>query len=132
MWARAIQLCPPLSSFSLVVRDSRQVTDALLPIRFGGPVDAVGISSRLKIERLHEFRRIKDVVELVLVKHLVRFSYIGVEPSRDPDHGSGENAILRLRLVLLRREFDQLCSGGRIGRRRNVPGLIPRRFGIRQ
>ena len=50
MWAKAIQLCPPLYSFSLVVRDSRQVTDALLPIGLRGPMDAFGVRSGVKIE----------------------------------------------------------------------------------
>lgn len=104
----------------------------LLPVGLGSSVDAFRVSGRLKMERLDEFRRIKGVVEFVLVEHLEQFPGGRIEPSRHPEHGPGENAVLRFGQELLRGEFNELLSGGRIGGGGNVPGLIPGFFGISQ
>src|SRR5438105_4583226 len=104
---------------------SRCGADALLRVRLSCYVYAFGVRRRLKMERLGEFRRIEDVVEFVLVEHLVQFTYCLVEPSSHPEHRPGEDTVLRFSPELVGGEFNELLSRRRIGGSRNVPGLIP-------
>jgi hypothetical protein len=84
------------------------------------------------VERPYEFCRIEKVVEFVLIEHLVQFPDSGIEPSRDPDHGTSENAVLRWHSELARDELNELLSGRRIGGGRDVPSLVPGVFAVRQ
>src|SRR4030081_3288796 len=93
---------------------------SLLSVGLGCSADAFGVRSRLEAECLREFRRIEDVVEFVLVEHLVQFTDSRIKPSREPEHGPREDSILRLRAELLGDEFNELLSGRRISGRRNV------------
>jgi hypothetical protein len=85
-----------------------------LSVGLGCSADAFGVRSRLEAECLREFRRIEDVVEFVLVEHLVQFTDSRIKPSRQPEHGPREDSILRLRAELLGDEFNELLSGRRI------------------
>src|SRR6266567_3443168 len=59
----------------------KELARRLLRVNLSGLVDAFEVRRRLKMKGLHEFRRIKDVVEFVLVEHLVQFPRGGIEPS---------------------------------------------------
>jgi hypothetical protein len=61
-----------------------------------GAPDSLRVGSGFEIESLRELGRVKKILRIALIQHLVGLADIRVEQANDPDERASENSILRL------------------------------------
>ena len=89
---------------------------------------SLGVRDRFDAKGLRELGRVKEILRIALIEHLIGLPDIGVEQAGNLDERAAENPEPRLDSKFPRHHLDELLSCQRTRCRRNMPGLIPGRF----